>query len=143
MTASLQKAGRDHTATLLNFEALSAAVKTAATSVALGQALHRSPDAAVQVDDEERRYVRELLAEQMDLAADILAVEEDVVETKLRLRAAKDDLAREYSYMCELYPGLTGGDDGGEGEKAADPKSRLGRKRAALKAEEARLDQMK
>lgn len=143
----LHNVATEHTRVALNFESLQRAILTAQRAVALKRELSLEKGGGDERDPEEIEFIQDLLDEQMDLTERILDAEEERLQAELDLIGAKLELVKEFSISREVYAGLL---DDCETEEEMRPSrkkdsdsTKVDEKKATLKVEEDRLNEMR
>ena len=146
----LHNLSHEHSQVVLDFEALSLALKTAMSSATLQKALNldeSGPDA----DKDELEYLKELLEEQAERSEQILKLEEKRLEHEMELLMLKGEVIRESKVMRDSYSKLMQMDPDDDiapayKRKALDSQAVGGlieEKQETLKAEEDRVTEFK
>lgn len=144
----LHNVAQDHSRVILNFEALSMAIKASQASEAIKKSLGDEDQS--NVDPEERKYLLELLDDEAELSESILQLEDEQLTKKLELIKAKCELAQDFSDLRETYSKLLKNSPEEETfavprkrQKSGGKPSQIEQKKDDLKAEEDRLNQMR
>lgn len=136
---------------VLDFEALSLALKTATSSTTLQKALNLGESEDNAADKDEVEYLKELLEEQAERSEEIMKLEEKRLEQEIKLMELKGEVINESKAMREAYSKLMEMDPDGDvapacKRKALDSQATgglIGEKREMLKAEEDRVTEFK
>jgi len=146
----LHNLSHEHSQVVLDFEALSLALKTAMSSATLQKALNLE-ESGPEVDKDELEYLKELLEEQAERSEQILKLEERRLEHEMELLKLKGEVIRESKVMRDSYSKLMQMDPDDDvapayKRKALDSQAVGGlieEKQETLKAEEDRVTEFK
>ena len=147
----LHNLSNEHAQVVLNFEALSLALKTAISSVTLKRAFQMEEGAGPIADQDEQDYLKELLEEQAERSEAIFELEDKRLDQEMKLLQLKNELAQASVEMRKSYAKLMQMDPDEDvapayKKKALDSKAIGGileQKIETLKAEEDRVTEMK
>ena len=147
----LHNLSNENARVVLDFEALSLALKTAKSSTTLKKAFQLEGGNDQSPDQDEQEYLKELLEEQAERSEKILELEEKRLDHEMTLLQLKNDLAQESVAMRKAYAKLMQMDPDDDvapafKKKALDSQaigSIIEQKSETLKAEEDRVTEMK
>ena len=147
----LHNLSNENARVVLDFEALSLALKTAKSSTTLKKAFQMDESNDQNPDQDELKYLEELLEEQAERSESILELEDKRLDHEMKLLQLKNDLAQESVVMRKSYSKLMQTDLDEDvapayKKKALDSQAIGGiieQKIETLKAEEERVTEMK